>query len=314
MRGMTLTPLDEAPLRTFDSIDESIVALLGEDGRLGYEELARRLDLPRAKIRARTKDLLESGAVVVRGTVHPSIFGLESAAHVMIGCNGPAEAVALRIAEFAEVVLVSLVSGRRPIVAEVRAASHHALADVLRRIGSIEQVHSVESALYLDILEGASRPVSSADDIGIDDVDRRLLRILQLDGRRSFADLADDVGLSIAAARARVLRLIADRLVIVEGRVPPSALGEAQIGVGITLLGPHEPAIAALRASSDVHYLATALGRWTAIGTVHAGRRVPEWQILDRIRSIEGVASVESWRHLHFVKEQYSSGEDGASL
>jgi Lrp/AsnC family transcriptional regulator for asnA, asnC and gidA len=49
---------------------------------------------------------------------------------------------------------------------------------------------------------GAARPVD------LDDVDRRLLRILQADGRASYATMAPEVGLSAPAVRLRVQRLV----------------------------------------------------------------------------------------------------------
>ncbi|GGQ35756.1 Lrp/AsnC family transcriptional regulator [Streptomyces mutabilis] len=43
--------------------------------------------------------------------------------------------------------------------------------------------------------------------IEIDDVDRRVLRLLHEDGRRTFSDIAPQVGLSVAAVKRRVDRL-----------------------------------------------------------------------------------------------------------
>jgi Lrp/AsnC family leucine-responsive transcriptional regulator len=41
----------------------------------------------------------------------------------------------------------------------------------------------------------------------LDEMDRKLLRLLAEDGRRSYADLARDTGLSTSAVRQRVRRL-----------------------------------------------------------------------------------------------------------
>lgn len=43
--------------------------------------------------------------------------------------------------------------------------------------------------------------------IDIDDTDRRLLELLREDGRRTFSDMAEIVGLSVAAVKRRVDRL-----------------------------------------------------------------------------------------------------------
>lgn len=41
----------------------------------------------------------------------------------------------------------------------------------------------------------------------IDDIDHRLIRLLREDGRRTFSEMAADVGLSVAAVKRRVDRL-----------------------------------------------------------------------------------------------------------
>ncbi|MEV0595188.1 Lrp/AsnC family transcriptional regulator [Nonomuraea cavernae] len=41
----------------------------------------------------------------------------------------------------------------------------------------------------------------------IDDIDHRLLRLLRADGRRTFSEMATEVGLSVAAVKRRVDRL-----------------------------------------------------------------------------------------------------------
>jgi Lrp/AsnC family transcriptional regulator, leucine-responsive regulatory protein len=46
-----------------------------------------------------------------------------------------------------------------------------------------------------------------ATSLRIDDLDRKLIALLQQDGRRSFADLGRDVGLSTPAVKRRVDRL-----------------------------------------------------------------------------------------------------------
>lgn len=42
----------------------------------------------------------------------------------------------------------------------------------------------------------------------LDETSRAIIRLLQLDGRRAYADIAKEVGLSEAAVRQRVRRLL----------------------------------------------------------------------------------------------------------
>lgn len=60
----------------------------------------------------------------------------------------------------------------------------------------------------------------------MDEMDRRLLALLQKDGRRASADLAKEVGLSVSATNERVRKLIDSGSVkAIEAIVEPSSVG-----------------------------------------------------------------------------------------
>lgn len=53
-----------------------------------------------------------------------------------------------------------------------------------------------------------TRPASSSTDVRLDDVSKAIIEQLQEDGRQSYATIAKRVGLSEAAVRQRVQRLL----------------------------------------------------------------------------------------------------------
>jgi len=77
----------------------------------------------------------------------------------------------------------------------------------------------------------------------LDAVDRRLVRELATDGRASFTDLAERVGLSVSAAHQRVRRL--EQRGVIRGygaRVDPEALGLPLTAfVSVKPIDPAEP-------------------------------------------------------------------------
>jgi Lrp/AsnC family leucine-responsive transcriptional regulator len=75
-------------------------------------------------------------------------------------------------------------------------------------------------------------PPSSAAPVALDAIDRRLLALLANDGRRSYADLAQAVGLSAPSVYARVKKL-EERGVIRRYTV---AISPEQLGYGIAAL------------------------------------------------------------------------------
>jgi DNA-binding Lrp family transcriptional regulator len=250
--------------------------------------------------------LLESEVVRIVGVVHPSVFGLAAYAHLSVTVWGPVLAVADEIAAMEDAAFVSVVTGEHSLIAELRSEDQVTLARTIRRVSTLPGVHRVETAVYTEILKDTYFPPGPYHPTSIDDVDRMLLACLQHDGRTSFANLGESVGLSTSAARTRVLRLLDSGIIHVGARVHPGALGLAQIiGLGLTLDGRGQEAIETIRQMTEVDYLATAIGRCDAICTLMCHSPEGVLQTLETIRTTPGVRAVESWTHLKLVKEFY---------
>lgn len=289
-----------------DAIDLNLLAEIQRDGRASYEALARTLGLSRPAIRARLVRLLESGVVSIVGVAHPAVFGLTAYGHVSITAEGPVLPLAERVAELAEAAFVSMVSGEHAVIAELRCRDQAALAATVRRIAAFPGVRDTSTAIYTEILKDTYFPPGPYHPTAIDEVDRRLIALLQHDGRASFADLGAEVGLSTSAARTRVLRLLESGTLHVGARIHPGALGRAHVvGIGLTMAGDPAGAIEAMTRLPEVDYLATAVGRFDAIATLIAHSADGVLHLMERVRAIPGVRSLSAWTHLRLVKEFY---------
>ncbi|MCW2942407.1 MAG: Lrp/AsnC family transcriptional regulator [Actinomycetia bacterium] len=294
------------PRADIDAIDLALLAEMQRDGRATYEALSRTLGLSRPATRARMLRLLDSGVVRIVGVAHPAVFGLTAYAHVAVTVQGPVLPVADRIAALEDSAFVSVVTGEQSLIAELRSENQTTLAATIGCVSALPGVRRVSTAVYTAILKDTYFPPGPYNPTSVDDVDRRLLECLQHDGRASFAELGELVGLSTSAARTRVLRLLESGTVHVGARVHPGALGLAQVvGFGLTFDGRAQQAIAALRQMPEVDYLATAIGRCDAIGTVISHSAEGVLQLLETVRATPGVRTVESWTHLRLVKVSY---------
>ena len=86
----------------------------------------------------------------------------------------------------------------------------------------------------------AGRP--NASRAVIDDVSKLIIEQLQQDGRRSYAAIGKAVGLSEAAVRQRVQRLIGDGVMQIVAVTDPMTLGfHRQTMIGIKCEGDLEP-------------------------------------------------------------------------
>jgi Lrp/AsnC family transcriptional regulator, regulator for asnA, asnC and gidA len=146
--------------------------------------------------------------------------------------------------------------------------------------------------------------------VTLDDVSKAIIEQLQQDGRRSYAAIGKVVGLSEAAVRQRVQRLIESGIMQVVAVTDPLELGFArQAMVGIRVTGPLEPVADEIGELDEVDYVVVTAGSFDLLVEVVAESDEHLLEIISgRIRSIEGVASTETFMYLQLRKQTYSWG------
>ncbi|MCV7062026.1 Lrp/AsnC family transcriptional regulator [Mycolicibacterium vaccae] len=297
-----------------DEVDEAIVELLEVDGRLTHREIAARVGLSRSAAAARVQRLIGSGQVVIRGAVHPAVLGRGALAHVSVALHGPAAPVAAELARRADVPFLSLTSGPHGLVAEVRAASARDIDHAVAEFRALPGVSAVDTLTYVEVMRDVIGPVGDVR-TDLDDTDRALLAALQQDGRASYVALAAGVGLSAAGVRRRVVRLLDARVVRIGAVVRHSGQDrQSAMGFGIRLTGGHHDVVAALTDMPAVIFVARTLGRFDVLVTVRAFAAAQLVELMDTVRGLPGVRTLESWTHLDVVKESYASGLDASGL
>lgn len=153
-------------------------------------------------------------------------------------------------------------------------------------------------------------PKRSKPLVTLDDVSKAIIEQLQQDGRRSYAAIGKVVGLSEAAVRQRVQRLIESGVMQVVAVTDPLELGFArQAMVGIKVTGPLEPVADSIAKLDEVDYVVVTAGSYDLLVEVVCES---DEHLLDlisaRIRTIEGVAATETFMYLDLRKQTYSWG------
>ena len=144
----------------------------------------------------------------------------------------------------------------------------------------------------------------------LDDVAKAIIEQLQQDGRRSYAAIGKEVGLSEAAVRQRVQRLIESGVMQVVAVTDPLQLGFArQAMVGITVAGALEPVADALSEMDEVDYVVITAGTYDILAEVvcESDEHLLEL-ISEKIRRIHGVTRTETFMYLKLRKQTYSWG------
>lgn len=143
-----------------------------------------------------------------------------------------------------------------------------------------------------------------------DDADKAIIELLQADGRMPYTRLGASVGLSEAAARQRVQRLIDQNVVQIVAVTDPLRLGfRRQAMVGMKTEGDIQTIADALAAIPEVDYVVFVSGSFDLLFEVVCEDDDHLLTILnDRVRSIPGVRSTETFMYLRLHKQTYSWG------
>ena len=157
-----------------------------------------------------------------------------------------------------------------------------------------------------------STPATASDAAaaGLDDTSKAIIEQLQADGRRPYARIAGAVGLSEAAVRQRVARLIETGVVQIVAVTNPLQLGfTRQAMIGIRAEGDLESVVEALSSLDEVAYVVVTAGSFDILAEVVCEDDHHLLNLLNRkIRVIPGVRSTESFVYLKLSKQTYQWG------
>ena len=144
----------------------------------------------------------------------------------------------------------------------------------------------------------------------LDDVNKKIIELLQRDGRMSYAALAKVVGLSEAAVRQRVQRLLDNGVMQIVAVTDPLTLGFArQVMVGLKIEGDMRSVASALAAIPEVDYVVICAGAYDLLVELVCTDDDHLLDLLnDHIRSIPGVRSTETYVYLKLAKQTYAWG------
>jgi len=143
----------------------------------------------------------------------------------------------------------------------------------------------------------------------LDETSKRIIEQLQEDGRRSYAAIGKAVGLSEAAVRQRVQRLLDTGVMQIVGVTDPMMLGfSRQTMIGIKCRGDLEEVADELAAMPEIDYVVITAGSFDLLVELVAETDEQLLEILGRIRSVPSVVSTESFVYLKLRKQTYSWG------
>ena len=134
-----------------DDTDQRIIAELRRDGRAAISDLAERLDLSRATVRARMERLVDRGEIAgFTVLTRADVTAVPVRGLMMIGIEGKgAERTMARLAGLAAVQAVHSTNGKWDLIVELGTQTLQDLDEVIFRIRNIDGVMTSETNLLL---------------------------------------------------------------------------------------------------------------------------------------------------------------------
>ena len=144
----------------------------------------------------------------------------------------------------------------------------------------------------------------------LDDTAKRIVELLQTDGRMSYSAIAKQVGLSEAAVRQRVQKLIDSGVMQVVAVTDPLQMGfEREAMVGVTVSGDVRPVAAELARFDELDYVVITTGRFDILAEVVAESDDALLEIIgSKIGTVPGVVGTETFVYLRLEKQTYAWG------
>ncbi len=143
----------------------------------------------------------------------------------------------------------------------------------------------------------------------LDGISMQIIEQLQQDGRRSYAAIGKAVGLSEAAVRQRVQRLLEAGVMQIVAVTDPLTLGfRRQSLIGIKCEGDPARVADHLAGMEEIDYVVITAGSFDLLVEAVCEDDDHLLEILSRVRMVPSVTSTETFVYLKLRKQTYSWG------
>lgn len=264
-----------------DQLDRRIIAALQINPRATWRQIAEAVETTESTARRHAERLVQAGAIRITTTsamTYPDTYVM-----MQFACEPVRAAeVGRTLAARDDVRFVALVTGPFDVVAEVLAPSHRHLARVLveelpaivgisrttteTELRNFKTAYDWSADLLGDraaALNGLSRPLDEVSPfVDLDDIDRRLIDRLKIDGRASYAELAAACDVTESTARRRTEHLFSRAGVRPITLVDPQVVGyEAEMLLWLRVdLAQLEQVAKTLAGRREVRYISATSG------------------------------------------------------
>lgn len=225
-----------------NDLDIKIISQLQSDARKPFTAIAEELGLPESTVRKRVDKMEEVGIIRFTGFADPLRLGFQYWSWISINVELSAlEKVAHTLAQSPEIFFVGLTTGPSNLfVAGVFKSNHDLFSFLNLKLAKLPGIIDTATSNVLKILKRTGhlfqKPAHKLERVRsqepdangvheISDVDFKIIAVLQIDGRKSFAQVASQLGIAESTVHTRVSRLRELGILQFEAYADPLRLG-----------------------------------------------------------------------------------------
>jgi Lrp/AsnC family transcriptional regulator for asnA, asnC and gidA len=154
-----------------------------------------------------------------------------------------------------------------------------------------------------------TQPTGPQGGVQLDGISKQIIEQLQQDGRRSYAAIGKAVGLSEAAVRQRVQKLLDLGVMQIVAVTDPLMLGfQRQVMIAVKCEGDLMAVADQLAEIAEIDYVVVTAGSFDILVELVCESDEQLLALLGRIRAVPTVTSTESFVYLKLWKQTYSWG------
>ncbi|PWG64201.1 Lrp/AsnC family transcriptional regulator [Bifidobacterium callitrichidarum] len=158
--------------------------------------------------------------------------------------------------------------------------------------------------------DGTEGTASDTTAQSMDETNKKIVTLLQEDGRRSYVSIGKQIGLSEAAVRLRVQKMLDDGIMQIVAVTNPMDMGfKRQAMVGITVNGDIEYVARELKEIHQIDYVIITAGRFDILAEIFAEDDESMLELVNRhIRKIDGIDRTELFTYMRLESQRYDWG------
>lgn len=309
--------LQDGPL-DLDELDRMLIRELEHDARVSYSTLASKLDASRPTIRRRLNSLVDRGIVTIAAMPDYRALGYRTVLTLAITAPpGMVNKIAEQLSSVTEIKYVWITAGRYDLMSVAFYRSPEEYMELFpEAISEIPENVRMESLLSIKLIRAnpshQTKKIPAVDsqwDIRLTELDRAVIRGLEISPRILSKDLAQDIGASLPSVRASLRKLSSEGVLRVIGAHGPAVFGRKIIVTSLVQVNPSRitTLIDKLKVHPCVTHITITFGGFNCLvySSFDNSQQMSDYLAHD-LGSIPGVSHSESLISLKTVKRQFA--------